>query len=136
MKTRHLFLFAFLAGPAFATPPTKLEQEGKAFRDRMWQSYRQKEAANALRIQEMTPECLEAGLVGRPIAQVQGLLQAAGQGFDMIRHTGPTARPNELVGGFTLAKSFSYSAVFNIVLRTKGDHVDAVVLCNVLMRSF
>lgn len=99
----------------------------------------EKQAHGAMRILDMTESCKKLPLVGKSTEQANKILRAAGQKFDLFPNTGPTSKPNELVGGLALeTDGFAYSAVFNIILQTsklKGGAIDSVIYCNVLTRS-
>jgi len=99
----------------------------------------EKQAHGAMRILDMTDSCKKLPLVGKTTEQANKILKAAGQKGDLFPHTGPTSKPNELVGGLVLENDgFAYSAVFNIILQTsklKGGTIDSVIYCNVLTRS-
>jgi hypothetical protein len=99
----------------------------------------EKQAHGAMRILDMTESCKKLPLVRKTTEQANKILKAAGQKIDLFPHTGPTSKPNELVGGLVLENDdFAYSAVFNIILQAsklKGGTIDSVIYCNVLTRS-
>ena len=149
MMFRNIFIklvFSFLLISTFsnclAQPSDgQLKAEGVRFRAKIQVVFEKMQHEDAQRIYELTSECKRLNLTGRPVTEVNKVLRAAGQKFDLIKESSPTAGSGDLVGGIVLAKGTLYSAVFNIVLvaplpRKGGErNVEAVKLCNVLSNS-
>ena len=92
-----------------------VEAEGKHFRARIEAAF--KAGKTFQRFQDVTDVCRHAGLEGKTVADVNRLLRAAGQTFDLARAHGSTARPDDLVGGFGLVSGLAHGSALTIVLR-------------------
>lgn len=142
VKFVFYFILIFTFSNSLAQPSEgELKTEGVQFRAKIQAVFEKMQREDAQRIYELTSECERLNLTGRPVTEVNKILRAAGQKFDLIKELSPTAGPDDLVGGIVLAKGTLYSAVFNIVLvaplpKKGGERkVEAVRICNVLSNS-
>ncbi len=127
------------AGTALAqASATEIKREGAQLKQRITSAYKKLQGEGAKRSYDLTAECASLNLAGRPVDEVNRVLLAAGQMFDLSKSRSPEIGPDDLVGGIIMSTGPGYSAVFNIVLRAPmptdggGRKVESVKLCNVL----
>ena len=92
-----------------------VETEGKNFRISIETAFKAEKTFQ--RFQDVTDVCRNSHLEGRSVNEVNRLLHAAGQKFDLVQASGSTAQPDELVGGFGLVSGLAYGSALTIVLR-------------------
>lgn len=89
--------------------------EGKEFRTKIEAAFKAEKTFH--RFYDVTDVCRNSKLEGRTVDEVNNLLRAAGQKFNLEQAGGSTARPDDLVGGFSLVSGLTYGSALTITLQ-------------------
>lgn len=113
---------------------------GDRFKTTMYDFYKSKERADALRITEMTDECGKSDIVGKTVSEINAILHAAGAEQDFQESPGPDRSPEVLINYLHFANRTDYAATFIVSIKVNPTippdrEIPTIIRCNVVMRS-